>query len=81
VGGVRPKLLAAERAGVRRVILPADNRADIPPDIGVEIVTVREAAEVVDAAFSRAPLEMDRSPRKPKRKTDAPQHARARNRR
>jgi ATP-dependent Lon protease len=91
VGGVRPKLLAAERAGVRRVILPADNRADIPPDLGAEVVTVREAAEVVSAAFSRSPLAtapaakekaaLEPSPRRPKRKTDAPQPARARNRR
>jgi ATP-dependent Lon protease len=51
VGGVRAKLLAAERAGVRRVILPEDNRADVPADLALEVVTVRDLEGVVRAAF------------------------------
>lgn len=51
VGGVRAKLLAAERAGVRRVILPEGNRADVPPDLSAEVITARSIEEVVAAAF------------------------------
>ncbi len=51
VGGVRAKLLAAERAGVARVVLPADNRPDIPPDVAIETVPVRSLDEVFRAAF------------------------------
>jgi ATP-dependent Lon protease len=51
VGGVRPKLLAAERAGVKRVIVPEDNRADVPKDVALEVVMVRSLAEVMRAVF------------------------------
>lgn len=51
VGGVRAKLLAAERAGVRRVILPEGNRADVPADVALEPVLVRSLDEVFRAAF------------------------------
>ena len=52
VGGVRAKLLAAERAGVKRVILPEDNRADLPRDLALETVLVRSLDEVFRAAFA-----------------------------
>jgi endopeptidase La len=84
VGGVRAKLLAAERAGVRRVILPADNRADVPPDLATEIVLVREVDEVVRAAFERPPkplLAKEIDPPRARKKTDAQARPRARNRR
>lgn len=51
VGGVRAKLLAAERAGAKRVILPEENRADVPKDVGVETVLVRSLDEVFHAVF------------------------------
>jgi ATP-dependent Lon protease len=54
VGGVRAKLLAAERAGVTRVILPEDNRADVPRDVALTTVLVRTLDEVFAAAFPRA---------------------------
>jgi ATP-dependent Lon protease len=53
VGGVRAKLLAAERAGVRRVILPEDNRADVPTDVSLATVLVRSLDEVFRAAFGK----------------------------
>lgn len=46
VGGVRPKLLAAERAGMRLVLLPHDNLADVPDDVGVEVRAVSTLADV-----------------------------------
>jgi ATP-dependent Lon protease len=51
VGGVRAKLLAAERAGIRRVILPEDNRADVPADLALEIVFTRSLDEVLRSAL------------------------------
>jgi ATP-dependent Lon protease len=53
VGGVRPKLLAAERAGVKRVIVPEDNRADVPKDVALEVVLVRSLAEVMRVVFGK----------------------------
>jgi ATP-dependent Lon protease len=54
VGGVRAKLLAAERAGVRRAILPEDNLADVPPDLAIEVVAVRSLDEVCRLLFPAA---------------------------
>jgi len=56
VGGVREKVLAAHRAGVRTVVFPAKNEADlreIPYDIRkeLEIITVNELNETVDLVF------------------------------
>jgi ATP-dependent Lon protease len=51
VGGVRAKVLAAERAGVRRIVVPADNVPDVPRDLQVEIVPVRTVEEALAAAF------------------------------
>jgi ATP-dependent Lon protease len=56
VGGIKEKVLAAHRAGIRRIILPARNEADIeeiPEDISKElqIVFVSRTSEVVDAAL------------------------------
>jgi ATP-dependent Lon protease len=38
VGGIKEKFLAARRAGVRTIILPADNRQDVEEDIPPEMV-------------------------------------------
>jgi len=53
VGGVRGKILAARRAGIKTVILPQRNEADlkdIPPNIigDLNIVTAEEIAKLVD---------------------------------
>lgn len=55
VGGVRAKVLAAERAGVRRVVLPEENRGDVPEDARVEMVFVREIKELVPLVFTQVP--------------------------
>jgi ATP-dependent Lon protease len=56
IGGVKEKLLAAHRGGIKTVILPADNEkdlVDIPAKIrkSLEIVFVRHMDEVIDAAI------------------------------
>jgi len=56
IGGVKEKVLAAHRAGIRRIVLPSRNEADtddIPDDVRKElqIVFVSNIAEVLDAAL------------------------------
>jgi ATP-dependent Lon protease len=56
VGGLKEKILAAHRAGIRRIILPSRNEADIedlPDDVRKElqIVFVSGISEVIDAAL------------------------------
>jgi ATP-dependent Lon protease len=56
IGGVKEKVLAAYRAGIRRIILPNRNEADvddIPEDVrkDLQIVFVSGIAEVLDAAL------------------------------
>jgi len=58
VGGIREKLLAAKRQGIRTVILPADNARDVEeiPEFvraGLEIHYARTLADVVARAFKR----------------------------
>ncbi len=53
ISGIREKLLAARRAGVRRVLLPQANREEVEAlsqDVteGLELLLVANAAEVVD---------------------------------
>jgi ATP-dependent Lon protease len=56
VGGLKEKILAAHRAGIRRILLPSRNEADIedlPDDVRKEltIVFVSRISEVIDAAL------------------------------
>ena len=56
IGGVKEKVLAAYRAGIRRILLPSRNEADvddIPADVREElqIVFVSRISEVIDAAL------------------------------
>jgi ATP-dependent Lon protease len=56
IGGVKTKLLAAMAAGLRRVILPEDNRIDVEHDFEgepppVELVYVRTLDDAIAAAF------------------------------
>src|SRR5712691_8788969 len=58
VGGIKEKILAAHRAGIRRIIVPGRNEADLeelPEDVRkeLEIVFVARIDEVIDAALER----------------------------
>ena len=58
VGGIKEKVLAAHRAGIRRIILPARNEADtedIPEDVRreLEIILVARIGEAIDAALEK----------------------------
>ncbi|MCA1566794.1 MAG: endopeptidase La [Acidobacteria bacterium] len=58
VGGIKEKVLAAHRAGIRRIILPSRNEADIadiPAEVRqeLEIIFVSRISEVLDAALEK----------------------------
>jgi ATP-dependent Lon protease len=56
IGGIREKVLAAQRAGLKRVILPRENEPDLqelPPETKreLEFILVDSIDEVLEAAF------------------------------
>ena len=58
IGGLKEKVLAAYRAGIRRIILPFQNEADIddiPEDVRAELefVPVAKISEVLNAALEK----------------------------
>lgn len=60
VGGIKEKVLAAQRAGIKTVILPRHNEGDledVPEEVRRElsIVLVESVEDVLSAALSRAP--------------------------
>jgi ATP-dependent Lon protease len=60
IGGLKEKLLAAHRGGVRRVLIPAENRRDlpeIPRNVlqGLEIRPVQWIDQVLEVALQHAP--------------------------
>ena len=60
IGGLKEKLLAALRGGIKRVLIPQDNAkdlADIPDNVknALEIVPVSTADEVLKNALTRVP--------------------------
>lgn len=60
IGGLKEKLLAAHRGGIRKVLIPKDNAKDLPdiPDKvkkGLEIVPVNTIEEVLAHALIRIP--------------------------
>ncbi len=61
VGGIKEKALAAKRAGVTTIILPADNQQDVEEDLlpeqlaGLEIHYVKVIDEVLAVALPQSP--------------------------
>src|SRR5215467_7044705 len=62
VGGIKEKVLGAKRAGVKEVLLPADNeanaKADLPPELlgDLKITYVRTLDEVLQNALEKEPI-------------------------
>src|SRR5450432_2748121 len=62
IGGLQEKLLAAARGGIKTVLIPEDNAADleeIPDEVKreLEFVFASKIGEVVDAALEASPFE------------------------
>ena len=61
IGGLKEKLLAAHRGGIKRVLIPKDNEkdlAEVPDSVkeGLEIKAVKWIDEVLALALERAPI-------------------------
>lgn len=72
IGGLKEKLLAAHRGGIRKVIIPEENKRDlkeIPVNIceGLTIYPVRWIDQVLDIALQRPCKSLSRSKQKQKR--------------
>jgi ATP-dependent Lon protease len=59
VGGIKEKFLAARRAGIQTIILPADNRQDVEEDLTPELtagVQIHYASRIEDVLAVALPL-------------------------
>jgi ATP-dependent Lon protease len=61
IGGLKEKLLAAHRGGIKTVIIPKENMKDlldVPDNVkrGLKIIGVEHVDEVIDVALSRKPI-------------------------
>src|ERR1700689_1314087 len=84
IGGVKEKVLGAKRAGIKEVLLPADNEpnavADLPPEIlgDIKITYVRNLDEVLEHALSKDVVAPPIVPQpEPKAKSLGPESPRA----
>jgi len=74
IGGVKEKVLGAKRAGIKEVLLPADNEpnavADLTPEIlgDMKIIYVRTLDEVLEHALEKEPSAPAIVPPEPKGK-------------
>jgi len=74
IGGVKEKVLGAKRAGIKEVLLPADNEpnavADLTPEIlgDMKITYVRTLDEVLEHALEKEPVAPAIVPPEPKGK-------------
>ena len=64
IGGLKEKLLAALRGGIKTVLIPADNEkdlVDIPDNVkdGLEIIPVSHVSEVLERVLVRRPEPVD----------------------
>ena len=64
IGGLKEKLLAAHRGGIKTVLIPDDNKRDleeIPENVlaDLDIHPVKRIEEVLSLALQNAPLGME----------------------
>ncbi|MFN8636539.1 MAG: endopeptidase La [Chloroflexota bacterium] len=77
IGGVKEKVLAAHRAGIKTILLPRQNEReleeDVPQDLrdSLKIVFVDTAEEVLENALEPAPRQDSGGPSKARGKTSA----------
>ncbi|MHB8986389.1 MAG: Lon family ATP-dependent protease [Eubacteriales bacterium] len=58
VGGILEKLYGARQAGIKTVLVPAENEKDIPPDLkGIRVIPVRAVEDAVSCVFPGTDLE------------------------
>jgi ATP-dependent Lon protease len=74
IGGVKEKVLAAHRAGLKKIILPARNEKDLeelPRSVlkELELVFVTHMDQVLPVALHEKPQTSKPAKRKPKKKT------------
>ena len=63
IGGLKEKLLAAKRAGIKKVLIPKKNEKDLielPKKVksGLEIITISDFSEVVTHALIKSPKKL-----------------------
>lgn len=81
IGGLKEKLLAAHRGGIKTVVIPEENEKDlkeIPSNIkdALEIIPVKWIDEVLDVALAHPPHESEQVKKKAKAsQKDDPEHA------
>ena len=62
VGGLKEKILAAHRAGIKTILAPAANRADIEENVpesvkeGIKFVYVEDVRQVLQEVFKDDPI-------------------------
>ena len=83
IGGLKEKMIAALRAGVKKVLIPFDNvkdLADIPDNIKnkIEIVEIKNIEEIFPHVLTQkpVPIEWEENPQPPLAETDAPESTR-----
>ena len=83
IGGLKEKMIAALRAGVKKVLIPFDNvkdLADIPDNIKnkIEVVEIKNIEEIFPHVLTQqpVPIEWDENPQPPLSETDAPESTR-----
>jgi len=84
IGGLREKLIAALRAGIRTVVVPERNREDVerlPREVRrrLEIRMVEHVGEAISWGLClRKPLAEEQAPPAPAKRESAPPHKRRR---
>jgi ATP-dependent Lon protease len=82
IGGLKEKSLAAQRNGIRTIIAPSPNEADLeefPEHLrrDIDFVFVDEMEQVLEVALERPPSENGRAPSPPARRAGRPRARRA----